>query len=224
MVGASGIGETSLELRLKAYEDFRERLMSGELKPGQFLTQRELAKLVGVPISAAREAIQRLELESLLKVYPQRGVQVAPVTGRQLRTAYQFRLVLEREAVRNYVTSVPIDEMTRMEQATQRIIRRAEQSVTPRLQEEAVEIDWRMHDAFIDSMDNEIITEAYRINAARIRLMRGTGNRLSAQRILPALNEHLAVLAACKARDVEGAVSHLEHHINVSQRHALDDV
>ena len=213
-----------MELRLKAYEEFRGRLMSGELKPGQFLTQRELAKLVGVPLSAAREAIQRLELESLLKVYPQRGVQVAPVTGRQVRTAYQFRLVLEKEAVQSYIASVPIDEMTRMEQATQEIIDRAEQSVSPRLQEEAVEVDWRMHDAFIDSMDNEIITESYRINAARIRLMRGAGNRLPAQRILPALKEHLAILAACKARDVAGAVAHLEHHVNTSQRYALDDV
>ena len=213
-----------MELRLKAYEEFLERLMSGELKPGQFLTQRELAKLVGVPLGAAREAIQRLELESLLKVYPQRGVQVAPASGRQVRTAYQFRLVLEKEAVRSYIASVPIDEMTRMEAATQKIIKRAEQSVTPRLQEEAVEIDWRLHDAFIDSMNNEIITEAYRINAARIRLMRGAGNRLPAQRILPALNEHLAILAACKARDVEAAIGHLEYHVNTSLRHALDDV
>ena len=44
-------------LRLRAYEEFRERLHSGELKPGQFVTQRELAKLVGVPLGAAREAI-----------------------------------------------------------------------------------------------------------------------------------------------------------------------
>ncbi len=224
MVAGAGEGARILELRLKAYEEFRERLMSGALKPGQFLTQRELAKLVGVPLSAAREAIQRLELESLLKVHPQRGVQVASASGRQVRTAYQFRLVLEREAVRSYIASVPIDEMKRMEQATQRIVQQAEQTVTPRLQEEAVEIDWRMHDAFIDSMDNEIIAESYRINAARIRLMRGAGNRLPAQRILPALNEHLAILSACIARDVAGAIEHLEHHINTSQRHALDDV
>ena len=210
-------------LRLRAYEEFRERLLSGELKPGQFVTQRELAKLVGVPLGAAREAIQRLEFESLLKVYPQRGVQVAPASARQIRTAYQFRLVLEKEAVRNYAASAPIEEMTRLEIATQRIVQRAKRSITARLQEEAVEVDWRMHDAFIDSLGNKIITESYRINAARIRLMRGSGNRLPPQRVVSALEEHLAILSACKARDVAGAIEQLERHIDASQKLTLEE-
>ena len=169
-------------LRLKAYEEFRDRLLSGELKAGQFVTQRELAKLVGVPLGAAREAIQRLEFESLLKVYPQRGIQVATADARQIRKAYQFRLVLEKEAVGQYAASAPLEAMDRLEEETRRVVQRAEHGITPQVQEEAVEVDWQMHDAFIDSMDNDIISESYRINAARIRLMRGSGNRLPAQR------------------------------------------
>ena len=209
-------------LRLKAYEQVHERLLSGDLKPGQFVTQRELAKLIGVPLGAAREAIQRLEFESLLKVYPQRGVQVAQASARLIRTAYQFRLVLEREAVRHFAGTAAVGDMERLEDATRRIVRRAEQSITPRLQEEAVEIDWRMHDAFIDSLDNEIIAEAYRINAARIRLIRGGGNRLPRPRLVPALKEHLAILAACKTRDEALAVRRIEAHINTSQQLTFD--
>ena len=209
-------------LRLKAYEQFYERLLSGDLKPGQFVTQRELAKLIGVPLGAAREAIQRLEFESLLKVYPQRGVQVAQASARLIRTAYRFRLVLEREAVRHFAGTAAVGDMERLEDATRRIVRRAEQSITPRLQEEAVEIDWRMHDAFIDSLDNEIIAEAYRINAARIRLIRGGGNRLPRPRLVPALKEHLAILAACKTRDEALAVRRIEVHINTSQQLTFD--
>ena len=51
--------------RLAAYESFKERLMTGELKPGQFVTQRELATLADVPLSIAREAIQKLQHETL---------------------------------------------------------------------------------------------------------------------------------------------------------------
>ena len=89
-------------LRLEAYEKFRERLLSGEIKPGQFVTQRELAKLVGVPVGAAREAIQRLEFESLLKVYPRRGIQVTEATARLIRNAYGFRMLIEKDAVRHF--------------------------------------------------------------------------------------------------------------------------
>ncbi|WP_407649109.1 GntR family transcriptional regulator [Devosia algicola] len=45
--------------RVAAYQNFRERLLSGELSPGQFVTQKELADLAGVPIATAREAIQK---------------------------------------------------------------------------------------------------------------------------------------------------------------------
>lgn len=209
-------------LRLKAYEEFRERLLSGDLKPGQFVTQRELAKLIGVPLGAAREAIQRLAFESLLKVYPQRGIQVAEASARVIRTAYQFRLLMEQEAVRHFARTAAIDDMERLEGATLRIVGRAEQSITPRLQEEAVEIDWRMHDAFVDSLDNEIVAEAYRVNAARIRLIRGAGNRLPRPRLVPALSEHLAILAACKARDEDQAAQRLALHINTSQQLTFD--
>ena len=211
-------------LRLKAYEEFRDRLLSGELKAGQFVTQRELAKLVGVPLGAAREAIQRLEFESLLKVYPQRGIQVATADARQIRKAYQFRLVLEKEAVSQYAASAPLEAMERLEEETRRVVQRAEHGITPRVQEEAVEVDWQMHDAFIDSMDNDIISESYRINAARIRLMRGAGNRLPAQRLVPALHEHLEILAACKARDVDEAVEQIRRHIHISQKLTLEEL
>ena len=210
-------------LRLKAYEEFRDRLLSGELKPGQFVTQRELARLVGVPLGAAREAIQRLEFESLLKVYPQRGVQVAAASARLIRTAYQFRLVLEREAVRNYAAAGNLDEMRQLEETTRRIAKRAAQSITEQLQEEAVEVDWRLHDAFIDSLDNEIIAESYRINAARIRLMRGAGNRLPPRRLIPALKEHLEILAACQARDENRAVELLELHVRTSHDLTMEE-
>ena len=211
-------------LRLKAYEEFRDRLLSGELKAGQFVTQRELAKLVGVPLGAAREAIQRLEFESLLKVYPQRGIQVATADARQIRKAYQFRLVLEKEAVSQYAASAPLEAIERLEEETRRVVQRAEHGITPRVQEEAVEVDWQMHDAFIDSMDNDIIAESYRINAARIRLMRGAGNRLPAQRLVPALHEHLEILAACKARDVDESVEQIRRHIHISQKLTLEEL
>lgn len=203
-------------LRLEAYEKFRERLLSGEIKPGQFVTQRELAKLVGVPLGAAREAIQRLEFESLLKVYPQRGIQVTEATTRLVRTAYGFRMLLEKEATAHFARMASIEVIDSLIDATQQIIDKAEDPITRRLQEEAVEIDWKTHDIIVESLDNEIVTESYRINAARIRLMRGVGNRLPPMRVVPALTEHLEILRACRERDDERAVAEMMRHVEKS--------
>ena len=67
--------------------------------PGQFISQRELVALTGQPLGAIRELIPRLEAEGLIVTVPQRGMQVAHVDLSLIRNAFQFRLILEREAV-----------------------------------------------------------------------------------------------------------------------------
>ena len=46
-----------------AYEKFRHALFDGRLRPGQFVSQRELVALLGLSIGALREL---LDLEDLL--------------------------------------------------------------------------------------------------------------------------------------------------------------
>ena len=106
--------------RIEAYEKFKACLLSGTLKPGQFVTQRELVELVSVPLGAAREAIQRLEQECLLHVYPQRGIQIADVTVTALRDALEYRQILELHAMRHYAQHARRQDMEALERATRR--------------------------------------------------------------------------------------------------------
>ena len=55
--------------------------------------------LTGQPLGAIRELIPRLEAEGLIVTVPQRGMQVAHVDLNLIRNAFQFRLLMEREAV-----------------------------------------------------------------------------------------------------------------------------
>lgn len=109
-------------LRIEAYEKFKACLLTGALKPGQFVTQRELVDLVGVPLGAAREAIQRLEHECLLRVYPQRGIQIADVTVTALRDALEYRQILELHAIRHYAQHAQMANMESLERATREIV------------------------------------------------------------------------------------------------------
>lgn len=207
--------------RIEAYEKFKACLLTGELKPGQFVTQRELVDLVGVPLGAAREAIQRLEHECLLRVYPQRGIQIADVTVTALRDALEYRKILELHAIRHYVLHEPRPAMEALEQATREIVERMRGTqVDGKLKAAGVEVDWRMHDEIIDSLGNEIVSRNYRVNAARIRLMRVT-NRFDAERLGTAMAEHLDILRAAMAQDVEGAFQAMQRHLEVSGQRAI---
>ena len=207
--------------RIEAYEKFKASLLTGALKPGQFVTQRELVELVGVPLGAAREAIQRLEQECLLRVYPQRGIQIADVTVTALRDALEYRRILELHAMRHYAQHARMQEMETLECATREVVEQVSGGQeSPALHDYAVEVDWRLHDEVIDSLNNEVVSRNYRVNAARVRLMRVT-NRLGPERLVQALTEHLDILHAAMARDADGAVAALARHLDVSRQRAI---
>ena len=208
--------------RISAYESFRDRLFAGDLKPGQFVTQRELAELAGVSLGSAREAIQRLEHDSLLKVHPQRGIQVADVTLRFIREAFQLRSILELAAVPDYC-EFHQDKAEATLRDTNDVLQRAQKEASAEVLSQAVDVDWRFHDELVSAINNELVEETYQINAVRLRLIR-TNIRLSAKRVFGALEEHIAILEACARGDADAAQSKLSDHLSVAMQRAMEGI
>src|SRR5438128_6580011 len=96
---------TAGRLRWQAYERFQQQLMASRIRPGQFVSQRELVALTGLPLGAIRELVPRLEAEGLLTTIPQRGIQIAHIDLNLIREAFQFRLFMEKEAVALFTVS-----------------------------------------------------------------------------------------------------------------------
>ncbi|MCY4460555.1 MAG: GntR family transcriptional regulator [Albidovulum sp.] len=206
--------------RISAYERFRERLFAGEIEPGSFVTQRELAELGGVSLGSAREAIQKLEHDSLLRVHPQRGIQVADVTIKFIREAFQLRSMVEVTAVKDYCRDGQ-DKARATLADTRAILSKAESDTSPAVLGDAVDVDWRFHDEVVSAMNNSLVEELYQINAVRLRLIR-TNIRLRADRVLGALGEHIAILEACASGDVADAREKLSEHLTVAMRRSME--
>ena len=206
--------------RVEAYQNFKDKLLSGHLAPGQFVTQKELAKLAGVPLGAAREAIQKLESENLLKVHPQRGIQITDLTTRFIREAFGLRLLFERAAIRQFAEHGPMPVIEDLLRATEAVLAEVRLELSEANLSRAVEVDWRMHDVIIEAMGNELIRETYQINATRIRLIRAN-NRLTPDRVIAGLEEHVAMLGHCRDRNSDAAGKAMEAHIEISKSRAL---
>lgn len=208
-------------LREKAYASFTEHLLARTIAPGQFVSQRELVEITGMPLGAIREMIPRLEADGLIRAVPQRGLQVAQVDLSLIRNAFQLRLMIEREAVARFcqtASQAELEDLLAVHRAAQA---EAAGWVTPTALDRAQEIDWAFHDRMVDALENDLITNIYRVNSVRIRLI-----RLAQTRMLPALlpavmGEHIAIIEAMLARDVAAAVAALEAHIDVARRRAL---
>lgn len=208
-------------LRTNVYEQLKERLFAGELRTGQFVSHRELASLLGATINPVREAIRKLEVEGLINVYAQKGIQIIEGGPKAINDAYDYRQLLEGNAIRYFSQSASIeviDAMTAKVDETLDLLQKNPTNVGIRM--EVLDRDYEFHKELVDFQDNAIISKHYSLNAARLRLFRiNTGQPL--QRLDSAAVEHREMLNACRARDTKLAAELLAHHIEISREHAL---
>ncbi len=208
-------------MRTDVYDQLKERLFTGELRTGQFVSQRELATLLGATLNPVREAIRKLEAEGLINVYAQKGIQIIEGGPKAINDAYDYRQLLEANAIRYFARHA--DEATI--DATLEKIKSAIDVLKNNLTNAAVrwkvlDNDYEFHKDLVDFQDNAIISKHYSLNAARLRLFRvSIGQPL--QRLDEAAHEHLDILDACRARDSELAARRLAQHIEISREHAL---
>lgn len=79
----------------RAYEQLREALMTGSFRPGQKLTIRKIAAVLGVSATPARDAISRLLSEKVLETDANRNVFAPRLDEDKLGHLYTLRIALE---------------------------------------------------------------------------------------------------------------------------------
>lgn len=219
---ASSDGAVASSLRALAYERFRQNILGGQLKAGQFVSQRALVDLLQVPLGAVREMIPRLEAGRLMLTVPKRGLQIAHVDLRLIRNAFQVRTMIEREAVQNYLREVSDEELDEETRKHRDVLDRAlsgKEDAT--LDQDGLAVDWALHDRMVDCIGNEILSEMYRVNSMHMRMIRLEAPVVRTERVIPAMREHLDFIALLKARDTAAAVSAIEAHIERSKHRVL---
>jgi DNA-binding GntR family transcriptional regulator len=202
-------GGEPLKLREQAYEGYTRSLLAREIAPGQFITQRQLVEITGLPLGAIRELVPRLEAEGLIRTAPHRGMQVPQVDLTLVRNAFQFRLFLDPA------------EVAELRAAHEAILARHGQGDEKNLMEDAEAVDLRLHEAIIDHLGNEIVANAYRVNWIKIKLIRLSETRLYVPMIPQVIGEHLRIIAAIEARDPEAAARAMADHIEVARQRAI---
>lgn len=211
-----------LNQRSRAYQGFRQQIIDARIRPGQFVSQRELVELLQMPLGAVRELIPRLEAAGLIKTVPQRGLQIASVDMKLIRNAWQVRAMVEREAVVNFARVASQDTIQRLIDQHEAILTRAMKPLPDDdLERDAQAVDWGLHDLMVDAIGNEILTEIYRVNSLHVRLIRYDADSMRPVQVVPAMREHLEFLRALADGDGEGALARMMAHIEQSKHRVL---
>ncbi|TCS60774.1 GntR family transcriptional regulator [Primorskyibacter sedentarius] len=84
----------------RVYENLRQRIVNLELKPDVTLSRTELADHYSVSQTPIREAMQKLEQDGLVRIFPQSRTVVARIDVKQLHETQFLRVAIETEVVR----------------------------------------------------------------------------------------------------------------------------
>lgn len=207
-------------LKTHAYQLIKQRLFELDLVSGQFVTQKQISEMIGIPLGPVREAMQQLQSEGLVEIFPQRGIQITPVSEEMVRDLFGIRRLLEPPGIKALAKNGDLAELKELRRATKETLRKEKLGEINRLSGATFQIDQQLHEMAIAALGNQLVRDIYRVQQDRLRLIR-LNIRASTDHE-PGLSDHLNILDALCRRDATGAVTHLLTHLKNVEQSALE--
>ena len=202
----------------EGYRRFRAAMQEGKLQPGMVVTQNELCDLLGLSLSPLRETLVLLEEFGLVEIKPRTGIRIVYPEVAFIRENYQFRIMIEEFALRSFGNTVTADWLENMRESHVECRRNLTDGGP--FQEEQLRflsLDMHFHRELFKALDNRAILDTHSRLQENIRMAQQVHRRPGFRgALLETVDEHLKVLDALAAHDVEAAVSALEAHFRAS--------
>lgn len=199
---------TNEPLRHRIAAVLREAILSGDLLPGQALTEMQIASQLGVSRAPVREAIRILGRDGLVESVPYRGTTVRKLTRQDIEEVYSLRLVLETFALRRIIEGSLMDDV----EPLKAICRSMEAHARSRDLKGLNLDDEAFHETIIQSANHQLLASTWSSLGLRVRQAMSLRNQEFPDPAEVASN-HRPIVAALAAKDLELATKLLEDHI-----------
>jgi len=113
-----------------AYKAIRDGILTGQVKPGEWLRQDALAQKLGVSQATVREALNQLVSDGLAVHVPHKGVKAVIISVDDLRDIYDMRALLEGLANELAASRISQQELARMQELLPDTVVRADSQST----------------------------------------------------------------------------------------------
>ena len=200
--------------RQYVYETLRDRIVSCCYAPGELLNETALGETLGVSRTPIREALGRLERESLVEILPKIGVRVTDISVADINEIYATRELIEPYIIE--MSASAIDRRALMR------VREALVAQVPSGDEQAqYDMDSDLHALLLAANRNRYLAAAidnvYAQNQ-RVRVMTG---RRSEGRLAATREEHLAIVDAILLEQYAAAAEAMRRHLRLSKEAAI---
>ena len=203
-----------------AYDGLLQKLVSGELGPGERLVNRALAEELGVSVIPVREALRRLASEGLIEHIPGAGASVRRLERKELVKLYAFRELLETYAAREAAEHIEEHHIEQLDAACtasaelrDRIRGRRDGRATPTQISQWLKWDATFHRILIDAADNPWLMKASNELHLMSYVISSKPRHVTAESATQTHEEHVQIAEAVRDGDGARAADTMVRHI-----------
>lgn len=205
---------TEPSLRLKdpiapqLVSSLRRAIFATQLRPGQALSEKDIAGRFGVSRQPVREAFNKLSEAGLVQVLPSRGTCVMKVSMRAIANARFVREAVECAIARAASALVTAEDMIRL----RRLIERQREASALADHASFAVLDENFHQTLAEIVDCDYaarVVEGARAQTDRVRYLSLPG----ASPIPLLIAQHVAIIDAIAAGDADGAECEMRRHL-----------
>lgn len=205
----------------EVYRLLKNKLAALEYKPGQSLTEQEIASELNVSRTPVRHALSRLERDGLVEIIPRKGAFIKFLSLMDILEIFQIRRALEGLAARLAAGRINLKGLEEFETTYVDVL---QENSVDKLQEIA-DVGVKLHDYIIKSADNKRIAKIlgdYKIQLEICRIFfLNQPRNVEAPRATESIKEHLAIIDALKAGDGEQAERAMREHLINAEKYML---
>jgi DNA-binding GntR family transcriptional regulator len=194
-----------------AYAEVKRLIFDFVLMPGDHFSESELARRVEVSRTPLRQALQRLQREGFLNVFPKLGWQVAPLDFDTFDELYDLRVLIECAAVQRLCE---VEERPGLQALAEVWLVEAADRIADGVAVGA--LDEAFHRALVASSGNREMARVHADITERIRIIRRLDFTKS-DRVAATYDEHARILGAITRRRSDEAQRLLRAHIGQSK-------
>lgn len=97
------------------YQLLRDKIVSGEMQPGEWLRQEQLAQQLEVSYTPIRQALDWLVADGLAERVPNKGVRISEINENEIAEVYCLRLLLDPIVARSAAENRFPDQIERLQ-------------------------------------------------------------------------------------------------------------
>jgi len=209
--GARVLTLPSATLAEQAYGRVKQSIFDFTLMPGDRFSEAEVSRSTGVSRTPLRQALQQLQREGFVQVFPKSGWRVAPLDFDVFDQLYDLRVLLECHAAQRLCQ---IEERPQLRAlADVWLVPPDERRMRP---DDVRVLDESFHNELVRASGNAEMARVHQEITERIRIVRRL-DFTKRPRVAATYDEHARILRALTRRRAEEATRLLAAHIQQSK-------